>query len=115
MCIRDRNQTGEAEKVFGEKWDSMLYYLKADMEDINTMTSFSMLKLVITQIGIEGIPGIPVSYTHLDVYKRQIWRNQNARNLFLWTMDLSIGIAGKNWGIDVYKRQLLSLVLVRIL
>ena len=36
----------------------MLYYLKADMEDINTMTSFSMLKLVITQIGIEGIPGI---------------------------------------------------------
>ena len=49
---------GEAEKVFGEKWDSMLYYLKADMEDINTMTSFSMLKLVITQIGIEGIPGI---------------------------------------------------------
>ena len=52
------NQTGEAEKVFGEKWDSMLYYLKADMEDINTMTSFSMLKLVITQIGIEGIPGI---------------------------------------------------------
>lgn len=52
------DQTGEAEKVFGEKWDSMLYYLKADMEDINTMTSFSMLKLVITQIGIEGIPGI---------------------------------------------------------
>ena len=49
---------GEAEKVFGEKWDSMLYYLKADMQDINTMTSFSMLKLVITQIGIEGIPGI---------------------------------------------------------
>ena len=49
---------GEAEKVCGEKWDSMLYYLKADMEDINTMTSFSMLKLVITQIGIEGIPGI---------------------------------------------------------
>lgn len=44
---------GEAEKVFGEKWDSMLYYLKADMQDINTMTSFSMLKLVITQIGIE--------------------------------------------------------------
>ena len=41
------DQTGEAEKVFGEKWDSMLYYLKADMEDINTMTSFSMLKLVI--------------------------------------------------------------------
>ena len=28
------DQTGEAEKVFGEKWDSMLYYLKADMEDI---------------------------------------------------------------------------------
>lgn len=52
------NPIGEAEKVFGEKWDSMLYYLKADMEDINTMTSFSMLKLVITQIGIEGIPGI---------------------------------------------------------
>lgn len=25
------NQTGEAEKVFGEKWDSMLYYLKADI------------------------------------------------------------------------------------
>ena len=49
---------GEAEKVFGEKWDSMLYYLKADMQDINTIPVFPCLKLVITQIGIEGIPGI---------------------------------------------------------
>lgn len=52
------NQTGEVQKAFREKWNSILYYLKAEMESLSATTSFSMLKLVITEIGIEGIPGI---------------------------------------------------------
>lgn len=48
----------EAKKAFLEKWENMLYYLNAEMEGINTMIGFSMLKLVIAEIGIEGIPGI---------------------------------------------------------
>ena len=71
-----------------------------------------------TQTGIVGCSSIddymngvvkkhePVSYTHLDVYKRQVWDSRSVRVLTVWNVPRNF--SGKVWklrSLDVYKRQ----------
>ena len=90
MCIRDRSQGIEkakrelfsynidVEQIYFDQYDSNSFdelipkIETADCQGVIIATLFKQSVLTLTQrLDQKGIPYISVSYTHLDVYKRQ--------------------------------------------
>ena len=88
MCIRDRVETvTDGKLTVATSPDFAPYEFYSIDEDGNpTLSGFDMdlAQYIADKMGLE-----PVSYTHLDVYKRQLMRCRNAKKLllrlnFLW-------------------------------
>ena len=62
MCIRDRDE-GETVCIYGDY-------------DVDGVTSVALLRAILMAYDLDPQYFIPVSYTHLDVYKRQPFRRQ---------------------------------------
>ena len=90
MCIRDRAKTAGAVVVDSyrqkrEKYDSKTFVGSGKLEEIARMVDAEEITTVIVNnrltprqnvnleevLGVKVIDRMPVSYTHLDVYKRQ--------------------------------------------
>ena len=67
MCIRDRHKPGEGAKDF-------LYSLGYRRWDFDTYKYIGASDSAIDAWEREDF-ATPVSYTHLDVYKRQMWQS----------------------------------------
>ena len=61
MCIRDRLYPGDERRIFGEALVPVFVALYNSLNDVGRQT--------------------PVSYTHLDVYKRQTFTRTGLRGL----------------------------------
>ena len=105
MCIRDRNNKA----CLHFFWPSLerQIIIKAELEKVaeNLSDGYFHSRPKGSQLGAVVTPQssvIPVSYTHLDVYKRQVQTTENAfqNNAFLYG-DAAVSYTH----LDVYKRQ----------
>ena len=91
MCIRDSHYSTSKFILF-----TFFNFLPLSSKMISAESATSLL--CVTTI-------IPVSYTHLDVYKRQSFRNKAGKEHRGYAANLEESVGTNGSVVDVYKRQ----------